>query len=101
MSARGLITVYPIPRWCHRSLTSRRHDANRSLVDYLGQKPVVLFDDPKLADNPKAIPVYLRAKGSWFVIDKTGAIRATKIVPISEQINTNEILQVLQDLPKP
>jgi peroxiredoxin len=61
----------------------------------------VLFDDPKLAENPKTIPVYLRGKGSWFVIDKAGVIRATKIVPISEQISTDEVLQALQDLPKP
>jgi peroxiredoxin len=59
----------------------------------------VLYDDPKLAENPKAIPVYLRAKGAWFVLDKTGIIRAFKIVPVNELINTAEILQVLQDLP--
>jgi peroxiredoxin len=58
----------------------------------------VLYDDPKLAENPKTIPLYLRAKGSWFVIDKTGIIRATKIVPVSEQISTDEILHVLHDL---
>jgi alkyl hydroperoxide reductase subunit AhpC len=61
----------------------------------------VLYDDPKLAENPKTIPLYLRAKGSWFVIDKTGIIRATKIVPVSEQIPTDEILHVLQDLQEP
>ena len=61
----------------------------------------VLFDDPKLADNPKTIPVYLRAKGSWFVIDQSGVVRKAKIVPIGEPINTDDILQVLQKLPKP
>lgn len=61
----------------------------------------VLYDDPKLAENPKTIPVYLRAKGSWFVIDKTGVIRAAKIVPVNEQVSTDEILQVLQNLPEP
>ena len=58
----------------------------------------VLYDDPKLAENPKTIPLYLRAKGSWFVIDKTGILRASKIVPVSEQISIDEILQVLQGM---
>jgi hypothetical protein len=35
------------------------------------------------------------------VIDKAGVIRAAKIVPIGEQISTDEILQVLQDLLQP
>ena len=60
----------------------------------------VLYDAPNLAENPKTIPVYLRAKGSWFVIDKTGVIRAAKIVPVNELIDTAEILQVLKDLPE-
>ena len=60
----------------------------------------VLYDDPKLAENPQTIPVYLRAKGAWFVIDKTGVIRAAKIVPVNELIPTVDILQVLQALPE-
>ena len=60
----------------------------------------VLYDDPKLAENPQTIPVYLRAKGAWFVIDKTGVIRAAKIVPVNELIPTADILQVLQNLPE-
>ena len=58
----------------------------------------VLFDDPKLAESPKTIPLYLRAKGAWFVIDKSGRLRAMKIVPVTEQISTAEILRVLQGL---
>ena len=58
----------------------------------------VLYDDPKLADDTKMIPLYLRAKGSWFVIDRAGIIRAAKIVPLGEQIATDEILQVLESL---
>ena len=60
----------------------------------------VLYNDPKLAENPQTIPVYLRAKGAWFVIDKTGVIRAAKIVPVNELIPTVDILQVLQALPE-
>jgi glutaredoxin-dependent peroxiredoxin len=58
----------------------------------------VLYDDPSMAANPKQIPLYLRAKGSWFVIDKAGVIRAAKIVPLNEQITTDDILQVLRAL---
>ena len=60
----------------------------------------VLYDDPKMAGNPQTIPVYLRAKGAWFVIDKTGVIQAAKIVPVNELIPTADILQVLQALPE-
>jgi peroxiredoxin len=60
----------------------------------------VLYYDPKLAKNPKTIPVYLRAKGSWFVIDKAGVIRAAKVVPVNALIDTAEILQVLKALPE-
>jgi alkyl hydroperoxide reductase subunit AhpC len=58
----------------------------------------VLYDDPKWADDPTYIPLYLRAKGSWFVIDKAGVIRAAKLVPLGQQIATDEILQVLERL---
>jgi peroxiredoxin len=58
----------------------------------------VLYDDPKWADNPDYIPLYLRAKGSWFVIDKAGVIRAAKLVPLGQPIATDEILQVLESL---
>ena len=58
----------------------------------------VLYDDPAMADDPKQIPLYLRSKGAWFVIDKTGVVRAEKIVPLGEQISTDEILPVLQGL---
>jgi peroxiredoxin len=61
----------------------------------------VLYDDPAMADNPKQIPLYLRAKGSWFVIDKAGVVRAAHIVPLNEQVSTDEILHVLQGLAKP
>jgi alkyl hydroperoxide reductase subunit AhpC len=58
----------------------------------------VLYDDPKLAENSQTIPLYLRAKGPWFVIDKAGIIRATRVVPITEQVSTDEILRVLRGL---
>jgi glutaredoxin-dependent peroxiredoxin len=58
----------------------------------------VLYDDPQLAEHPKQIPLYLRAKGSWFVIDKRGIVRAAKVVSVDEQIDTDEILEVLNTL---
>jgi peroxiredoxin len=61
----------------------------------------VLYDDPGMAENPKQIPLYLRAKGSWIVIDKAGVIRAANIMPINEPIAIDEILQVLHALTKP
>ena len=58
----------------------------------------VIFDDPAMAGDPKKIPVYLRSKRSWFVIDKQGVIRYTKIAH-DRNFNVNdELLQVLQDL---
>jgi peroxiredoxin len=56
----------------------------------------VLYDDPKMADDSMLIPLYLRVKGAWFVIDKSGMIRAAKLVPLGQQIATDEILQVLE-----
>ncbi|HEX9868757.1 MAG TPA: redoxin domain-containing protein, partial [Candidatus Tectomicrobia bacterium] len=58
----------------------------------------VLYDYPKLDDDSMMIPLDLRAKGAWFVIDKAGGIRAAKIVPLGQQIATDEILQVLESL---
>jgi len=58
----------------------------------------VLYDDPKLADDSLMIPLYLRAKGAWFVIDKSGIIRAAKLVPLGQQIATEDILPVLESL---
>jgi peroxiredoxin len=58
----------------------------------------VLYDDPKWAEDPKFIPLYLRSKGAWFVIDKGGTVRAAKEVPLGQQIATEEILEVLNSL---
>jgi peroxiredoxin len=58
----------------------------------------VLYDDAAMAGDAKQIPLYLRSKGSWFVIDRTGVVRAQKIVPLGEQISTDEILEGLKKL---
>ncbi len=59
----------------------------------------VLYDDPAMANDPKKIPLYLRAKRSWFVIDKEGIIRYVNISADPKVINVNdEILAVLNTL---
>ena len=58
----------------------------------------VLYDDPKLAEDAQLLPLYLRAKGAWFVVDKAGIVRAAKVMPLGRQIATDEILGVLNTL---
>lgn len=59
----------------------------------------VLNDDPKMAEDPQKIPLYLRAKRSWFVIDKQGVIRYVKVTePRDFQPPNDEILKVLSGL---
>jgi peroxiredoxin len=58
----------------------------------------VLFDDLAMADDPKRIPVYLRSKRSWFVIDKEGIIRYVKTTEARELLPNDELLQVLNTL---
>jgi peroxiredoxin len=49
-----------------------------------------------MANDPKRIPVYLRAKRAWFVIDTEGVVRYAK--ESREIIPNDEILAVLQKL---
>jgi len=59
----------------------------------------VLFDDPAMAKDPKKIAVYLRAKRSWFIIDKEGVIRYTKLAPPGDATPPNdEMLKVIDGL---
>jgi peroxiredoxin len=58
----------------------------------------VLFDDPKLAQDPATMPRYLRAQRAWFVIDKQGVIRFAKTTEPRDLIPNDEILQVLNGL---
>jgi glutaredoxin-dependent peroxiredoxin len=59
----------------------------------------VIFDDPALAETPKTIPLYLRSKRSWFVIDKEGVVRYAHIDTTRELVPNDDILQVLRTLP--
>ena len=70
-------------------------DARRQMTKAYG----VLNDDPKMAEDPQRIPVYLRAKRTWFVIDKQGVIRYVKTSePREWQPPNDEILKVLSEL---
>ncbi len=70
-------------------------DARRQMTKAYG----VLFDDPKMAEDPQRIPTYLRAKRAWFVIDKQGMIRYAKTTePRDFQPPNDEILKVLSEL---
>jgi peroxiredoxin len=70
-------------------------DTRRQMAKAYG----VLFDDPKMAEDPQRIPAYLRAKRAWFVIDKQGVIRYTKTTePRDWQPPNDEILKVLGEL---
>ena len=70
-------------------------DARRQMAKAYG----VLNDDPKMAEDPQKIPLYLRAKRAWFVIDKQGVIRYAKTTePRDFQPPNDEILKVLSEL---
>jgi peroxiredoxin len=58
----------------------------------------VLYDDPKLAQDPATIPRYLRAQRAWFVIDKDGVIRFAKTTEPRDLIPNDELLKVLSEL---
>ena len=70
-------------------------DTRRQMAKAYG----VLNDDPKMAEDPQRIPLYLRAKRAWFVIDKEGVIRYAKTnEPRDWQPPNDEILKVLSGL---
>ena len=58
----------------------------------------VLFDDPKLAEDPATIPRYFRSQRAWFVIDKAGIVRYAKTTEPRNLVPNDEILQVLSEL---
>jgi alkyl hydroperoxide reductase subunit AhpC len=58
----------------------------------------VLYDDPKMAEDPAKIPLYFRAKRSWFVIDTAGIIRYVKTTEPRCLVPNDGILPVLSEL---
>lgn len=67
-------------------------DTRRQMAKAYG----VLNDDASMAADPQKIPLYLRTKRAWVVIDKTGIVRYVKTTePRDFQPPNDEILQVL------
>ena len=58
----------------------------------------VLNDDPAMAQDPKRIGTYLRAKRSWFVVDRDGIIRYIRVTDPRGIVPNDEILEVLAKL---
>lgn len=88
------------------------NDANKAFAEKLGltypllsdarrqvsREYGVLYDDPAMADDPKKIPIYLRAQRSWFVIDKQGVVRFAQINAPQDILPNDELLEVLRGL---
>jgi peroxiredoxin len=58
----------------------------------------VLYDDPKLAEDPSTIGRYLRAKRAWVVIDKNGVVRFAQTNEPRDLLPNDQILKVLSEL---
>ena len=59
----------------------------------------VLYDDPEMANDPKKIPIYLRSKRAFFVIDQEGVIRFAKVTePRDTTPPSEDMLKVIKDL---
>jgi peroxiredoxin len=70
-------------------------DTRRQMTKAYG----VLYDDPKMAEDPQQIGRYLRAKRAWVVIDKEGIVRYTRTnEPRDWKPPNDEILKVLSEL---
>jgi peroxiredoxin len=58
----------------------------------------VLYDDAAMANDPKSIPIYLRSKRAWFVIDKAGVVRFVQVNAPRDLLPNDDLLQVLHNL---
>ena len=58
----------------------------------------ILNDDPTAAQDPKRIAGYLRAKRSWFIVDKDGIVRYARVTDPRGLVPNDEILEVLATL---
>lgn len=55
----------------------------------------VLNDDPAAANDIKRIAGYLRAKRSWFIIDREGIVRYTNVGDLRGIMPNDELLEAL------
>jgi hypothetical protein len=58
----------------------------------------VLNDDPTAVNDIKRIAGYLRAKRSWFIVDKNGAVVYARVTDPRGLVPNDEMLQVLEKL---
>ena len=58
----------------------------------------VLNDDPAAANDIKRITGYLRAKRSWFIIDREGIVRYANVGDPRGIMPNDELLEVLRKL---
>ena len=69
-------------------------DTRRAMTRAYG----VLSDDPAAANDAKRIAGYLRAKRSWFIIDREGIIRYARVEDPRGLLPNDELLEVLDKL---
>ena len=69
-------------------------DTRRTMTREYG----VLNDNPAMANDAKRIAGYLRAKRSWFIIDKAGIVRYAKVEDPRGIVPNDELLEALQKL---
>ena len=58
----------------------------------------VLNDDPALANNPKTIAGYLRARAAIIVVDKNGAVRYMRDTRPRGDIPIEEVLAAVEKM---
>lgn len=58
----------------------------------------VLNDDPTAANDIKRIAGYLRAKRSWFIVDKNGSVVYARVTDPRGLVPNDEMLEVLAKL---
>ncbi len=58
----------------------------------------VLNDDPAAANDPARIAGYLRAKRSWFIVDRNGVVVYARVTDPRGLVPNDEMLEVLAKL---
>ena len=86
------------------------NDANKAWAEKIGLKyPLlsdvrraatraygILNDDPAAANDPARIGGYLRAKRSWFIVDKEGKVIYARVTDPRGLVPNDEMLEVLE-----
>jgi peroxiredoxin len=51
-----------------------------------------------MANDSKRIPTYLRAKRSWFIVDKNGVVAYARVTDPRGLVPNDEMLEVLEKM---